>query len=138
MERDVESDSQLFWNEDEKAEYAGVFTHPNVIREIMTPVEGIAIEAGGTIKETVETTLDPTWNLENLYLVALVHRDGKLGGKRMHVFNTAEGTITEATGIVSPLGETEEGAGAIYNIAGQRLQKMQKGINIVNGKKVLK
>ena len=27
---------------------------------------------------------------------------------------------------------------AIYNLAGQRVQKMQKGINIVNGKKVLK
>ena len=27
--------------------------------------------------------------------------------------------------------------GPIYNIAGQRLNKMQKGINIVNGKKVL-
>ena len=27
---------------------------------------------------------------------------------------------------------------AIYNLAGQRLSKMQKGINIVNGKKVLK
>ncbi len=27
--------------------------------------------------------------------------------------------------------------GAIYNLAGQRLQKMQKGINIVNGKKIL-
>lgn len=26
----------------------------------------------------------------------------------------------------------------IYNVAGQRLKKMQKGINIVNGKKVLK
>ena len=26
---------------------------------------------------------------------------------------------------------------AIYNIAGQRVQKMQKGINIINGKKVL-
>lgn len=26
----------------------------------------------------------------------------------------------------------------IYNVAGQRLQKMQKGINIVNGKKILK
>ena len=26
---------------------------------------------------------------------------------------------------------------AIYNLAGQRLQKMQKGINIMNGKKVL-
>ena len=28
--------------------------------------------------------------------------------------------------------------GPIYNLAGQRLQKMQKGINIVNGKKILK
>jgi hypothetical protein len=27
--------------------------------------------------------------------------------------------------------------GTIYNVAGQRLQKMQKGINIVNGKKIL-
>ena len=27
--------------------------------------------------------------------------------------------------------------GAIYNLAGQRIQKMQKGINIVNGKKII-
>ncbi len=26
---------------------------------------------------------------------------------------------------------------SIYNLAGQRIQKMQKGINIVNGKKVV-
>ena len=32
---------------------------------------------------------------------------------------------------------TENGQSAIYNLAGQRLQKMQRGINIVNGKKVL-
>lgn len=38
--------------------------------------------------------------------------------------------------IVSPFGETEEGA--IYNLAGQRQSKMQKGINIINGKKILK
>ena len=31
-----------------------------------------------------------------------------------------------------------EGEGAIYNLAGQRMSKMQKGINIVGGKKVLK
>ena len=37
---------------------------------------------------------------------------------------------------VSPLGETEEGA-AIYNLAGQRLSRAQKGINITNGRKVL-
>ena len=34
--------------------------------------------------------------------------------------------------------EQEEGVKTIYNLAGQRLTKMQKGINIVNGKKILK
>lgn len=41
----------------------------------------------------------------------------------------------DATGIVSSLKDTEEGT--IYNIAGQRVNKAQKGIYIVNGKKVL-
>ena len=39
------------------------------------------------------------------------------------------------TGIAS-LKDTEENT-SIYNVAGQRLQKMQKGINIVGGKKIL-
>ena len=41
----------------------------------------------------------------------------------------------EATGI-SGIGASTENA-VIYNLAGQRVSKMQKGINIVNGKKVL-
>ncbi len=32
----------------------------------------------------------------------------------------------------------ESSEGAIYNLAGQRISKMQKGINIINGKKVLR
>ena len=39
-------------------------------------------------------------------------------------------------GIASPIEETKEG-GAIYNLAGQRLENLQKGINIINGRKVL-
>ena len=39
--------------------------------------------------------------------------------------------------ITSTFGETDE-VTFIYNLAGQKLNKMQKGINIVNGKKVLK
>ena len=39
-----------------------------------------------------------------------------------------------ATGISSASEEEEE---TIYNLSGQRLQKMQKGINIVNGKKIM-
>ena len=45
-------------------------------------------------------------------------------------------SFDDANSIVSPLGETEEGA-SIYNLAGQRLSKPRKGINIVNGKKVI-
>ena len=44
----------------------------------------------------------------------------------------------EATGIDSLTPALSEGEGAIYNIAGQRLQKMQRGIYIVGGKKILK
>ena len=41
----------------------------------------------------------------------------------------------EATGIANVGNAVEDGL--IYNLAGQRVGKMQKGINIVNGKKVL-
>ena len=45
-------------------------------------------------------------------------------------------TGDDATGIANVEKTVENGA--IYNLAGQRISKMQKGINIINGKKVLK
>lgn len=92
---------------------------------------------------TEETTADGT-----MYVLAKL--DGKAG------FYKAEGIIAagkayyqstsgvkafyfeggDATGISDVNVDLNED-NAIYNIAGQRLQKMQKGINIVNGKKVL-
>ena len=61
----------------------------------------------------------------------------------------ANGTSGNVKGYVALPGEDDPTAienvnvnvdldGAIYNIAGQRMNKMQKGINIVNGKKILK
>ena len=44
--------------------------------------------------------------------------------------------VDDATGI-SLTPALSENEGTIYNVAGQRLNKAQKGINIVNGKKVL-
>lgn len=46
----------------------------------------------------------------------------------------------DATGIenVNVNDNLNEGAEAIYNVAGQRINKLQKGINIINGKKILK
>lgn len=40
-----------------------------------------------------------------------------------------------ADGVASPVAEKE--GGTIYNLAGQRLSKLQRGINIVNGRKIL-
>lgn len=42
----------------------------------------------------------------------------------------------DATGIENVNVNANEGA--IYNVAGQRINKLQKGINIINGKKILK
>ncbi len=53
------------------------------------------------------------------------------GGVKGFTFN-----FDDANSIVSPLGETEEGA-SIYNLAGQRLNRPTRGVNIVNGKKVI-
>ena len=47
-----------------------------------------------------------------------------------------EKNVDVATGI-SLTPALSEGEGVIFNMAGQRLQKMQRGINIVNGKKMV-
>lgn len=39
-------------------------------------------------------------------------------------------------GITSPVGETEDNG--VYDLSGRRISKMQRGVNIVNGRKVLK
>ena len=44
----------------------------------------------------------------------------------------------DATGIEMVNGQSSMANAPIYNLAGQRINKMQKGINIVNGKKVLR
>ncbi len=50
----------------------------------------------------------------------------------------AFGLEDDATAIETIVDGQQTTEGAIYNLAGQRINKMQKGINIVNGKKILK
>jgi len=137
MERDVESDSQMFWTEKEKEQHMGNYTHANVIREILSATDGD--EAGeGQWKATFQTTIDPTWNPENLYLVAFVHRDGKLGGKRMQVFNTAKGNIELTDGI--QVTKTEASGAehkSIYDLSGRKVEKPGRGLYITGNKKVV-
>ncbi len=104
------------------------------------PAINIANDLKGT---TAATEADGT-----MYVLAKV--DGKVG------FYKATGTIAagkayyqSASGVKAFYFDGDDATGisgvdanlnandAIYNIAGQRIQKMQKGINIINGKKVL-
>ena len=45
--------------------------------------------------------------------------------------------VDEATGITETRPATREEVESIFNLGGQRMSKLQRGINIVNGKKVL-
>jgi len=67
------------------------------------------------------------------YLVGDIPGDGPSGVKGFtFVFED------DADGINSLTPALSEGEGVVYNLAGQRIQKMQRGINIVNGKKILR
>ena len=147
MERNVDSDSQLFWTDKEKEETMGHYTHVNIIREILSDVEGDVIQEG-TATATYQTQIAPDWNKDNLYLVAFIHRGKDKGGKYMHVLNSAEGEITVETGIgdvESSKLKVESLSGAVYDMSGRKMAngksasgKLSKGVYIINGKKVIK
>lgn len=59
----------------------------------------------------------------------IINEDDATGIHNIEADNNVDGSSDAAT----------DGKGtAIYNLAGQRIQKMQNGINIINGKKILK
>ena len=62
---------------------------------------------------------------------AYIQVPAELSGAKSFTINLED----DPTGIIDLNANLNEG---IYNLAGQRLSKMQKGINIINGKKVLK
>lgn len=142
MESNVESDSQIFWTEKEKEAYMGAYEHVNVIREVLSDPKGDVIENPATWTGSYHTTLDPTWNRENLYIVAFMHRDGKKGGWFMHVFNSTEGRILDASGI-NEIGQSDSSSmvngqcSIVYDLQGRRANHAAKGIFIHNGKKVI-
>ena len=143
MERDVFSDSQMFWTEKEKEEHIGEYTHVNVIREILA--DGVELPATGTYSwDTTVDDPDPMWNTENLYIVAFVHRDGQKGGKFMHVFNSTEGSLS-ISDCINTL-ENASAASAVYDLSGRKVSVpsassatsvLPKGVYIVNGKKLV-
>ena len=139
MEREVETDSQLFWTEEEKTERQGHYIHANVIREILSQPDGDPIDSDGSSTLSYTTQPDPDWNTDNLYLVAFVHRDGALGGKAMHVLNSAEAELTIDDGIDTLADARRSPAARPYDLAGRPVPATdaRHGIYIVGGKKTV-
>ena len=105
---------------------------------------------GGEMDLLVQSLPDPKRSVSHLYVIDYQDEGNtmtkaqveKAKAKRwkpyyadgMNNWTDYEGS-DGVTGIASPFKDTEEGA--LYNLAGQRISKPQRGINIVNGKKVL-
>ena len=59
------------------------------------------------------------------------------GTTASHIYITIDGDVTGISPLLtSP--EEEEQRAATYNLAGQRMSRMQRGVNIVGGKKIIK
>lgn len=82
---------------------------------------------GELLSFTIDGNAQGAVSIENIFFV-----DTEL---RKRVFDDLSAI---ATGIESLAPALSEGNEDIYNISGQRLNKMQKGINIVKGKKIMK
>ena len=107
---------------------AGSSVTDNLLEAIVTPTDIVADQYYGLSGKTfvkVNAGQVPAGK-------ALLPASALTSGVKTFTFSFED----DATGISNVETFTEEGA--IYNLAGQRLQKMQKGINIVNGKKILK
>ena len=99
-------------------------------------IDGCIIEIPITISEEV-AAVDGTYPIK-LYMISISGLDNTsltLNGTFVTEFEAADGlTVGEGTGIIGI--NADDTNAPIYNVAGQRVSKAQKGIFIQNGKKV--
>ena len=146
MEYDVESDSQIFWDEEQKVQYDGKYKHYNVIRQILTPVYGEKLEkTGGEYALNLDVDVDEYWNAEKLGIIAFLNRGIENSNFERQIINSCEKRISAPTGIENVVEESDKDAKvtAIYNMAGTRVNKYNgKGLYLVktieNGKPIVR
>ena len=120
----------------EKVMFFGLAEEGNPVADVLTGVyENTVVPVGSYVLQNLNGKV-------GFYLVA----EGKqptLGANRCYLTVPASGVKAfyfdgnDATGI-SDVDANVDANEVIYNIAGQRINKLQKGINIINGKKILK
>ena len=99
------------------------------------------LKASGLFHVLVPFTLEERGDITMGFLVELPKRNGQMPFIDSFALTFyGDQDVAEATGIktiCNAQGTIQKADTPIYNLAGQRLLKVQKGINIVNGKKVV-
>lgn len=136
MERSVESDSQLFWSDEDKEAHQGVYTHHCVIRKVLSDgLYGDAIDELGDYSKNYTTDLDPEWNADSLYVVAFIDRGLEYSNFDRQVINSTEIQPKPSAGIQSLPTMRNKRDGNIYDLAGRRVDHPAKGLYVRGGRK---
>lgn len=142
IEETVESDSQELPDMENIDElYPGrIFTHARVVRQTITNFYGEELEPGMDFVKTYNVEIEnPRWNTDHMKVIAVIQRPETNDFLKMDVINTAEEPMTDNY-VESGL-ETIETVrtpdNTLYDLQGRRLSAPVRGINIINGKKIL-
>lgn len=99
------------------------------------------LKASGLFHVLVPFTLEERGDITMGFLVELPKRNGQMpfiDSFALTFYGDQDvATVTGIKTIQNAQSSLQQGDTAIYNLAGQRMLKLQKGINIVNGKKVV-
>ena len=95
MEKDVVSQDQKMFNQSNKTFYYGEYTHPNIIRDILTPYWGESLETGeGEYKMTFTANVYPEYDLSKMYVIAFLNRGVEKGALNQQVINSTNFNIS--------------------------------------------
>ena len=101
IEKEVESNSQKFWDDKEGEKPAQNYVHYNVIREILTPFWGKQLETDseGHFQQSFEAVLYSDYNPANLSVVALINRGKGNDNLNREIINSTETDVPLPAGI---------------------------------------
>lgn len=140
MEDSVTSSDQMFWGKDDEEEHKGQYTHPTIIREIMTDMKGDLLGGAGDFSKTLTTEIDPEWNRSHLRVVAFVNRGGDNDNFDRQIINSTAFAVTGDTDGISTVATSDALGGKlrVYDLSGRLVKHPARhGIYIVGGQKVV-
>lgn len=89
MEKNVVSQDQKLFNESDKSFYYGEYTHPNIVRDILTPYWGESLGKGeGDYSVSFTADVYGDYKLDNLFIVAFLNRSGDNEALHQQVINS--------------------------------------------------